>query len=116
MSKRTDRIGKLRERVTLERMERTPDGFGGATVSWSQVATCRAEVISFAGREQQRAARTERRSPWRVVTRYREDATSSMRILWRGRTLDIQSVIDPDGERRWLAMDCVETTGSEAST
>lgn len=108
------RIGKLRERVTVERMTRTPDGFGGATVSWIEVATCRAEVISFKGREHARDGRAETRAPYRVVTRYREDVTSAMRIRWRDRLLDIQSAIDPDGERRWLALDCIETTGSEA--
>lgn len=112
--RRSSRIGKLRERVTLERMVRTPDGFGGTGVSWSLVATCRAEVISFKGREHTRAGRTETRTPFRVVTRYREDVTSAMRIRWRDRLLDIQSVIDPDGERRWLALDCIEMTGSEA--
>ena len=111
---KSNRVGKLRERVTIERMDRAPDGFGGAGVSWSDVATAHAEVISFKGREHGHDGRTETRAPCRVVMRYREDVTSAMRIRWRDRLLDIQSVIDPDGERRWLALDCIETTGSEA--
>lgn len=110
------RIGKLRERVTIERMERVPDGFGGATVNWIEVATAHAEVISFKGRERAGADGVETREPFRVVMRYREDVNAAMRCCWRGRTLDIQSAMDPDGERRWLAMDCVEVSGSEGGT
>ncbi len=98
--------GRLRERVTIETPTRTPDGAGGAAVGWSVLATVAAEVISFKGATLVAGEREEAREPYRVVIRYRDDVTAEMRLRWRGRVLDISSRHDPDGQRRWLAIDC----------
>jgi len=102
--------GRLRERVTIERPTRTPDGAGGATIGWSVLATVRAEVISFKGVSLVAAEREEAREPFRVVIRHRGDVTTEMRVVWRERRLDILSRHDPDGGRRWLVLDCEERT------
>ena len=99
------RIGKLRERIVIERPLRTPDGAGGHTISWTEHASLWAEVISLKGTELMLGERGEAREIYRVVIRYRADVTNVMRIRWRDRELDIRAALDPDGERRWLAMD-----------
>ncbi len=103
--------GRLRERVTIEHPVRTPDGAGGTTVTWTPLATVRAEVISFRGSQPTVAERDEARAPYRAVIRFRGDVTADMRLNWRGRRLDINGAFDPDGERRWLAIDCEERAG-----
>ncbi len=102
--------GRLRERVTIEMQVRTADGAGGASIGWTALATVAAEVISFKGASLVAGERDEAREPFRVVIRYRGDVTTEMRIAWRGRLLDILSRHDPDGGRRWLALDCEERT------
>jgi len=98
--------GRLRERVTIETPTRTADGAGGAAVGWSMLATVAAEVISFKGATLVAGEREEAREPYRVVMRYRDDVTAEMRLRWRGLVLDISSRHDPDGQRRWLVIDC----------
>jgi SPP1 family predicted phage head-tail adaptor len=105
------RTGQLRERVTIERPERAPDGAGGTSVSWVALATVWADVISFRGSQPTVAEREEARAPFRAVIRFRADVTAEMRLIWRGRRLDINGAFDPDGERRWLAIDCEERAG-----
>lgn len=99
------RIGKLRERIAIERPVRTPDGAGGHAASWTEHASLWAEVISLKGTELMLGERGEAREIYRIVVRYRADVTNGMRIRWRGRVLAIRAALDPDGERRWLAMD-----------
>lgn len=100
--------GDLGERVTIEAPLRASDGAGGAAISWSEVATVWADVISFKGTELFNADKLEAREPFRVVIRHRTDVTADMRLRWRGRVLDIRGAFDPDGRRRWLAIDCEE--------
>lgn len=100
--------GNLRERVTIEAPERLPDGAGGAGVRWTPLATVWADVASFKGSEPTVAERDEARTPYRVVIRFRADVKPEMRLAWRGKRLDINGAFDPDGERRWLAIDCEE--------
>ncbi len=100
--------GRLRERVTIEAPQRAGDGAGGWTIAWSRVATVWADVISFKGTELAEADRLEAREPFRVVIHHRGDVKSDMRLTWRGRVLDIRGAFDPDGRRRWLAIDCEE--------
>ena len=45
------RIGKLRQRLTIERKTRTDDGGGGATIVWDEVAEVWGVVEAFTGKE-----------------------------------------------------------------
>lgn len=96
--------GKLRERVTIERPVRTPDGAGGADVTWEALATVWAEVVALGGTEAALGERMEARAPHRVTIRFRDDVTAEMRLAWRGGALAIRGLRDPDGRRRWLAI------------
>jgi SPP1 family predicted phage head-tail adaptor len=97
--------GNLRERVTVEAPSRNADGAGGADIAWSPLATVWAEVAALGGNEQTLGERTEARARHRVTIRYCADVTTEMRLVWRGRTLDIRALRDPDGKRQWLWID-----------
>ncbi|MCE9650578.1 MAG: phage head closure protein [Parvibaculum sp.] len=97
--------GNLRERVTIEAPSRNADGAGGADIEWTPLATVWAEVADQGGNEQVLGERTEARARHRVTMRHRGDVTAEMRLVWRGRTLDIRALRDPDGRRQWLAID-----------
>lgn len=98
----------MRERATLQAPVRTPDGAGGADVSWSDVATVWASVMVLSGRERPAGERMEARRRLQVLIRYRSDVTPDMRLMWQGRVLDIRTLCDIDGKRHMLLIDCEE--------
>lgn len=96
--------GDLRERVTIERPLRTADGAGGADVTWETLASVWAEVATLGGSELTLGERTEARAAHRVTIRFRDDVTAEMRLVWRGKALDIRG-LRPDAKRQWLTID-----------
>jgi SPP1 family predicted phage head-tail adaptor len=97
----------LRHRATLQREALSPDGGGGHTSTWSDVATVWAEVAPRAGDEAFAAGRIEARTRLRLRLRFRDGVAAGMRIVLDGRILNVRAVLD-DGRRRWLELDCEE--------
>ncbi|MBI1261399.1 MAG: phage head closure protein [Rhizobiales bacterium] len=102
------RIGAMRARVTLQAATRESDGAGGSNLGWSDVATLWAAVTPRKGQERLIGERPEARQTWEVVMRWRNDVTSAHRLLWQSRVLTIESVVDPDGRKRWLRIEAEE--------
>lgn len=87
--------GKFREKITVEQLGGTPDAAGVLT-QWVAYCTRRAEVLAAGGREGTRGRQVQAVSDYRVTVR--TDATTqgitpTMRVLWRGRTLNIESAL-----------------------
>jgi len=101
-------IGKRRQRVRLQAASRAADGAGGSRLVWADVAILWAEIIALKSRETLIGERHEARQSWRVVTRWRAGVTSDHRLIWGPRVLAIHGAVDPDGQRRWLAIDAEE--------
>ncbi len=101
-------IAELRHRVDLLEPVETDDGAGGRIVTWATRDTVWAQVVSLKGKEKQRAEAQTAESPYSVTLRYRADVSSDMRVAFDGLMLDISSVADPDGRRRWLVCTCIE--------
>ncbi|MDO8423580.1 MAG: phage head closure protein [Parvibaculum sp.] len=98
-------VGQLRERVVIEKPTRVGDGTGGESLSWAVLGTVWAEVRSRTGTEVTLGERDEARSRFTVTMRHRDDVSADMRLVWRAQVLNIRSLRDPDGHRRWLAID-----------
>jgi SPP1 family predicted phage head-tail adaptor len=96
--------GRLRERVVIEAPIRAGDGAGGTMVTWTPLATMWAEMRMLTGAEVTLGERDEARSPVIATIRFRDDVTAEMRLVWRGRALNIRALRDPDGARRWLEL------------
>jgi SPP1 family predicted phage head-tail adaptor len=103
-------IGEMRERVTLQSPLRTPDGAGGAEVTWTSGATVWAKVEDRGGGERVAGERLAAGTKLRLTIRYRSGITTEMRGLWNARVLNIRAVGDPDGRKRFLVLDCEEKT------
>lgn len=84
--------GRLTERVTIEAEVRTPDDAGGATLTWSAVATVWAAVEPLKGREQVEAMKLESSNLYRVAVRNHVAVTAANRLMWRGHVLNIREV------------------------
>lgn len=75
--------GQLTERIRFEQESRTPDGGGGASISWPTVATRWAAVEPLKGREQLQAMQLQASNLYRVTIRNDGLAiTASMRLVW----------------------------------
>jgi SPP1 family predicted phage head-tail adaptor len=101
-------IGRLRHRLTLETVNRAPDGGGGASETWTTVATVWAEITPAGGTEAVDADALTGRVSHEIVFRYRPDVAPVMRLRSAARLFEIAAVIDVDERRRWLRCLCVE--------
>lgn len=102
------RIGNLRERVTIQTLETSRDGFGGIVETWETMTTVWASVQNITGREVLAAQQTNAEISHRVTMRYLDNVVPTMRLLWGTRILDINAALDADGRGRWLELLCVE--------
>lgn len=99
----------LKERVRIERPVATDDGYGGKTITWTELATVFAEVKPVQGAitERERLVADQRNaySGYRVAVRLRTDVTAAMRVIWKTRTLLIHSLHEREV---YLSMLCYE--------
>lgn len=109
--------GKLRHRLAIVRPSdpNQTDDYGQPSTIPATVATVWGSVESLSGRELLLAQQVNAETTHRVTLRYRGDVTKDLRILHRGSTLEIESVLDRSGRRIELELLCKETTpGAQA--
>lgn len=104
------RAGTLRERLTILAPTTTTDPDWGASESFAEVATVAANVVARAAAEPLKDQGVAAVTSYDIVIRYRSDVSSTNRLTWRGKTLEVVSAIDPDGRRRQLNIEAKETT------
>ena len=106
--------GKLDQRVTLERRTRTADGMGGFAEAWGVIATVWAQVLPLRGAEKWEAMRVTADSRMKVRIRWRGDAdgqpyyTVADRLVWRGRTYNIEGVAPWGGRQAFIEIAIVD--------
>lgn len=102
----TLRAGLLNRRVTLQSPTRTPDGRGGYTTAWNDVATLWARVEPVSTGERVAAAQVQGEISHRVTIRHRAGITTDMRLLYGTRAL---AIVGPprDIEERHEAIELV---------
>lgn len=86
-------VASLPEVASIERPTRVPDGAGGETLTYGNVATCPARV-SPAGAEEERefAGRLAGRSLWRLTLPAETDVRLADRVAVGGRTFEVLGV------------------------
>lgn len=100
-------IGRLRERVTLEAPQRTPDAGGGAAIAYAAEATVWAAVAPERGGEPQAdQGRSARR--YALTIRHRSDVAPGWRAVWAGRVLIVRGRREDAAPSRFLILDCEE--------
>ena len=100
-------IGKLRHLVTIQqdngsivKHEHVP--------SWGTLASVRASIEDVGGGELVQGVQMDAMTNRLVMIRWRGDVTPRMRVLFGLRELNIASVNNRDGRRKWLFLQCVE--------
>lgn len=91
--------GDLWTRITIEQPTESRNAVGEPVLAWSTFATVWADVQSLSSREMERYGETVGFMTHRVKIRYLSGLTSSMRIQYRNRVLEIGQILEQD--RLW---------------
>jgi len=100
--------GEMKFRVVLQQKTNTPNGSGGFTTTWATWATLWAFFDSWKGKKTLIDQQVAQYMILRMVTPYYTDATSgntpdsSMRVLYEGRYMNIESVYDVSERHEYL--------------
>ena len=99
--------GKLRERVTVQQATESRNALGENVLSWSTFGTIWASVEGVSARESLVYGQNEIKVTHNVKMRYLSGLTQRMRFLWRGRTLEIVSLLEHNNRSEHEAI-CME--------
>ena len=99
--------GKMRERITIEKAVEHVGTSGETTLTWEPVVTVWASVDGVNASEVLGSGQLLIEVTHRVRLRYYEGLTQKNRFKWRGRTLDIISLLE-HGDRSQHEAICLE--------
>ena len=85
-------IGKLDQRVTMQRTTATPDGAGGTTYAWGDLGTVWANVFTVRTGEAMTEGRMNAAALVVFTVRNRSDLDERDRIVWGGVAYNIRSI------------------------
>ena len=99
--------GMLRTPCQFQRKTRTPDGAGGWSEAWTNIAgaATRCSFKALSGGERFQAQRAETTTRNRIVVRYFSDLTGADRVVIAGRRYEITFINDVELRNRWLVID-----------
>jgi SPP1 family predicted phage head-tail adaptor len=86
--------GKLRERVIVQIASGATNSLGETVLTWANSTAAWASVEGVSASEALEAGQQEVNITHRVRLRYLPGLTQLMRFAWRGRTLDIVSLLE----------------------
>lgn len=100
--------GQLRERIVVQQANESRNRLGETTYAYSTFAEVWASVTGVTAREFLLANTQQTEITHRIRMRFLAGLTSQMRISWRGRTLQIISVLEHEN-RSVHELICTET-------
>lgn len=100
------RVGRLDQRVTLERFTSDVDEIGQPIEAWTPYATVWAAVEPLNGREFIAAQAGQSEVATRIRMRYRQGVLPPDRIVHDGKFYDITAVINPKSGNVELVLMC----------
>jgi|TARA_R100001530_G_scaffold134471_2_gene109399 SPP1 family predicted phage head-tail adaptor len=103
------RAGEKRHRITIQKPTKAQSATGEVTDSFSNFATVFASVQPLSGREAVQAEQGIAESTIRIRMRYINNLTVDCQIIYKGRTLEINSVINIDEINKEYELLCSES-------
>jgi SPP1 family predicted phage head-tail adaptor len=104
-------LSNKRHLLTLETRTETPDSFGEAALSYTELATAWGSIESVNARERFEAQQVKADVSHRITLRYAASyagLSPSDRITYGSRTFDLVSVMDRDGMSREIEILALE--------
>ena len=89
-----NQIGRMRERITVEKPTEERNRFGEVSLGWQAVRTVWAKVDGLNTRETLQAMQANAIVSHKMTIRFFEDITHEYRVIWRGRVMEIASVTE----------------------
>ena len=86
--------GKMRERVTVQIASGSTNTLGETVLTWNNSTSVWASVEGVSAREALALGQQETAVTHRLRLRYLPGLTQQMRFAWRGRTLEIVSLLE----------------------
>jgi SPP1 family predicted phage head-tail adaptor len=99
--------GRLRERVTIQQASENRNAMGEVVQSWVTFAERWASVDGLSSREFLLQGQQQSEISHRVRLRYVPGMRNTMRFLWRGRVLEITSLLEHNNRSEHEAL-CTE--------
>lgn len=100
--------GELRNRVVIKKNTKIKNAFGEVADNWEVVAEVWANINPISGKEFFSADTVNSSVSHRIRIRYRKDITSDMIIDYKGRTFEINSIINEYERDKILQLMCKE--------
>lgn len=107
----TINAGTFRQRIEIQTPTLVPDNRGGGVYNWSTIASVYARVetvdkasyVGYVNWERFEEGQLLGRKNYIITIRYGTPVTTDMRVIYNGKNLEIQSVINVD-ELNWMVM------------
>lgn len=103
-SRQRNRIGSLRQRVTIQTLTKTEDGVGGWNHSWADTVTVWADLFPLSGGEIYKQGQVQSPVTHKCVIRYRTGVTTNQRITYGGNPYNIRAVLNLNERSEWLEL------------
>ncbi len=100
------RIGRLRARVSVQNPTDTADAFGQMIETWGAGTSLWAQVTEMAVSETKEEEGQVRVQRIQVLLRWGATVSTRSRITYRSAVYQVKSLIDPDGLRARLQLEC----------
>jgi len=100
---------RYRHQIVIQTPTESQNDFGEVTESWATLITCWASMESGPAGEAFEAGAIVQQNTYAFEIYYNSSVTTKCRIKYGTRYFDIQSVTDPDGRARKLAIVATET-------
>lgn len=101
-------IGKLRQRITLQKQVNTVNDYGAAVTTWKSVSTVWADVRPISGHEYFAAQQVHSEVTTQIWIRYLPGIVPTMLVKFGKRTLEIVSVLNIQERNISLQLMCKE--------
>ena len=100
--------GELRHKITIQELQRVPDGYGGYTETWNDIAVVWAKIQPLRGNERYQAQQVSSALSHKIILRYLDGVKPQMRVLCGSRIFHVVSVINVEERNEMLELLCEE--------
>lgn len=101
-------VNDLREKLTLEQPQLSPDTGGGTTITFVKITDLWAHILPLRTSENFKNHQTKNTITHRITIRYREGVLPDMRLTKGERIFQILGVMNEKERRQWLQLDVSE--------
>ena len=109
------RIGKLRNKITIQNTDLTTDNIGGYTTARSSYVTAFAKVTPKSGKQvwsDKSGRQIDNPHTFEFQIRYRSGISPKMRILMVSRTFDIVKINNENDYNNYINIEAIENVGT----